>query len=111
MGRLRAHVRNVFGRDLGWVKFEEFNKRRIGADGKPVANDPVEDRKHTTLKNSQNDIWDLAGYAREHGGEAGRAAYYDFVFPDLTPEDEALLTGLPPVPQGRPLRRPPLRRT
>jgi hypothetical protein len=91
-----AHtMRNVFGRDLGWVKFEEFNNRRVGADGKPVANDPVEDREaYDGLKNSQNDIGDLAGYAREHGGETGRAAYYDFIFPDLTPEDEAVPDGI-----------------
>ena len=98
-----AHtVRNVFGRDLGWVKFEEFNKRRVGADGKPFTNDPVEDREaYDGLKNSQNDIWDLAGYAREHGGEAGRAAYYDFIFPDLTPEDEALLDGIAAGASGK----------
>ena len=47
-------MRNVFGRDLGWVKFQEFNKRRIGADGKPVANDPVEDREaFDALQDSQ----------------------------------------------------------
>jgi hypothetical protein len=86
-----AHTaRNVFGRDVGWMKFDEFNKRRIGADGQPVENDPVADKTaFDTLRDSQNDVWDLVGYAREHGGEAGRAAYYDFVFPDLTAEEEA----------------------
>ena len=91
---------NVFGRDLGRVKFQEFNERRIGADGLPVANDPVEDeRAFSTLQDSQNNIWDLAGYAREHGGEAGRKAYYDFLYPDLTPEDEALLNGMTTAPE------------
>lgn len=86
---------NVFGRDVGWMKFSEFSKRRISADGHPRANDPNVDKlAFNTLQDSQNDIVDLAGYAREHGGEAGRAAYYDFVFPDLTPEEEALLDGM-----------------
>ena len=96
-----AHTtRNVFGRDVGWLKFDEFNKRRIGADGQPVKNDPVQDKEaYDTLKNSQNNIWDLAGYAREHGGEAGRKAYYDFLYPDLTPEDKALVDGMIAAPE------------
>ena len=123
-----AHTtRNVFGRDVGWMKFDEFNNRRIGADGRPVANDPDADKRaFDTLQDSRNDIWDLAGYAREHGGEAGRAAYYDFVFPEDEAWAEATkaeanelvfprtkLGPKPPRPRPmtltQPLRRPPIR--